>query len=116
VDGVHFKAAYDEGRYSSWVFWQKPGPGLYGGHPLPAGHNSQGKSSTFYGPNEETAGIGKKIEEEPFITQIIGLTPPTPSKLGRDIDAISGATESSAGMAQSLRDTMDKFAANFLDG
>jgi Na+-translocating ferredoxin:NAD+ oxidoreductase subunit G len=70
--------------------------------------------SILYGTNEETVGIGKKIEEEPFINQIIGLTPEDPIEAGTDIDVISQATISSTAMARSVRATMDKFAANYL--
>jgi Na+-translocating ferredoxin:NAD+ oxidoreductase RnfG subunit len=117
IDGVHFKVAYDEGDVFLGVLAQATASGYMGAIPYQLAINHEGQIMNIqYGPNQETAGIGKKIEEEPFITQIIGLTPADPIELGRDIDAISGATESSAGMAQSLRDTLDKFAANFLDG
>ncbi len=117
VDGVQFQAAYGEGGIFLGVLAQATASGYMGAIPYLLVINQDGQIMNIqYGPNEETVGIGKKIEEEPFITQIIGLTPADPIELGRDIDAISGATESSSGMAHSLRDTVDKFAANFLDG
>jgi len=117
IDGVDFKAAYGEGDIFLGVLAQAITRGYAGDIPYQLAINHEGQIINIqYGPNEETIGIGKKIEEEPFITQIIGLTPADPIELGRDIDAISGATESSSAMAQSLRDTLDKFAANFLDG
>ncbi len=118
VEGVDFKAVYGEGEVFLGALAQARARG-YGapGIPYQLVIDGQGEIiNIIYGPNEETVGIGKKIEEEPFVSQIIGLTPKDPIELGRDIDVITGATESSAGMAKSLRDTMDKFAATFLDG
>ncbi len=118
VEGVGFKAVYDEGGVFLGVLAEARARG-YGapGIPYQLVIDSGGEIiNIIYGPNEETVGIGKKIEEEPFVSQVIGLTPADPIELNTDIDLVSGATESFAGMARSLRDTMDKFAARFLDG
>jgi len=117
VGGVKFKAAYGEEGIFLGVLAEVKARGYMGDIPYVLAINSEGRIlDIFFGPNQETAGIGKKIEEEPFVARIIGLTPASPIELGRDIDSITGATESSSGMARSLRDVMDKFAVTFLDG
>lgn len=117
VEGVGFKAVYDEGGVFLGVLAEARARGYAGPIPYQLVIDSQGEIKEItYGANEETVGIGKQIEEEPFVSQVIGLTPADPIELNTDIDLVSGATESFAGMARSLRDTMDKFAARFLDG
>lgn len=118
VGNVNFKAVYGEGDVFLGALAEAKANG-YGaaGIPYQLVIDDQGEIiNIIYGSNEETVGIGKKIEEEPFISQIIGLTPGDPIEPGKDIDIISGATISTNGMVCSLRDTMDKFAATFLDG
>ncbi len=117
IEGVNFQVVYDSGDVFLGTLAQASARGYGGAIPYQLVINSDGEIiSILYGTNEETVGIGKKIEEEPFVSQIIGLTPADPIELGNDIDAISGATQSVSGMARSLRNTMDIFAANFLDG
>jgi Na+-translocating ferredoxin:NAD+ oxidoreductase subunit G len=114
-EGVAFQVVYDADSNFLGVLAEAKASGYAGHIPYQLAINSDGEIiSILYGTNEETVGIGKKIEEESFISQIIGLTPEDPIELGKDIDAISGATISSTAMARSVRDTMDKFAANFL--
>ena len=117
VEGVGFKAVYGAGEQFQGALAEVRAKGYGGPIPYQLVIDRQGKIiKIIYGSNEATVGIGKKIEEEAFVSKIIGLTPADPIELGKDIDAISGATVSSTGMANSLRDTMDKFAATFLDG
>ncbi len=115
VEGVAFQVVYDGSGTFLGVLADAKANGYAGDIPYQLAIGSDGEiRSILYGTNEETVGIGKKIEEEPFINQIIGLTLEDPIELGKDIDVISGATISSTAMARSLRATMDKFAANFL--
>jgi Na+-translocating ferredoxin:NAD+ oxidoreductase subunit G len=112
--GVVFQAVYGAGNQFQGVLAEARAKGYAGPIPYQLIIDSQGKIiNIIYGSNEETVGIGKKIEDEAFKSKIIGLTPADPIQAGKDIDIISGATVSSTGMAQSLRDTMDKFAAAF---
>lgn len=117
VGGVNFTVVYGEGDVFLGALAAARGRGYAGDIPYQLVIDSEGEiKNIIYGANEETVGIGKKIEEEPFVNQIIGLTPADPIEVGRDIDMISGATISVEGITKSLRDTMDKFAAAFLDG
>ena len=78
--------------------------------------NSEGEViDIIYHEHTETVGIGTMIEEEPFINQIIGLGIDSQIEAGGDIDTISGATESSLAMINSIGETIDSFEANFLD-
>lgn len=114
-EGVSFQVVYDVDGNFLGVLAEATANGYAGAIPYQLAINSEGEIiSILYGNNEETVGIGKKIEEEPFVNQILGLTPQDPIELGTDIDVISQATISSTAMARSVRDTMDKFAANFL--
>ena len=117
VGGVNFITVYGEGDVFLGALAAASARGYAGAIPYQLVIDSEGEiKNIIYGANEETVGIGKKIEEEPFVNQIIGLTPADPIEAGRDIDMISGATESVEGIIQSLRNTMDKFAAAFLNG
>lgn len=59
----------------------------------------------------ETPGLGSRIEEEGFRRQFVGKTPQDPFQLGRDIDALSGATVSSRAVSDAVR---QGFAQAFL--
>lgn len=51
----------------------------------------------------ETPGLGSRIEEESFRSQFVGKTLNDPIALGRDIDALTGATVSSRAVVQAVR-------------
>ena len=56
----------------------------------------------------ETEGVGSRVREESFVSQFTGKTPPL--ALGKDIDAVSGATVSSQAAVDAVND-----AAAFLN-
>lgn len=114
-EGISFQVVYDSSGTFLGVLAEAQASGYGGAIPYQLAITDDGEIiSIMYGANEETVGIGKKIQEDAFISQIMGLTHEDPIEPGKDIDVISGATISSTAMARSLRDTMDKFAANFL--
>lgn len=63
----------------------------------------------------DTAGLGTKIGESPFSDQFAGKSLSDNFEVGKDIQAISGATISSRGAADILR-TSAKSAASYFDG
>ena len=82
-EGVSFQVVYDGGGNFLGVLAEARASGYAGPIPYQLAIKSDGEIiSILYGNNEETVGIGKKIEEEPFVNQILGLTPKDPIELG----------------------------------
>ncbi len=62
----------------------------------------------------ETPGIGDVIERDSFKEQFVGKSYEDPITAGEDVDIISGATVSTAAMINSIRQTTQVVAENFL--
>ncbi len=63
----------------------------------------------------ETPGIGDVIERDNFQEQFIGKSYEDPITAGEDVEIITGATVSTAAMVNSIRQTTEVAAVNFLD-
>jgi electron transport complex protein RnfG len=64
--------------------------------------------------HSETPGLGSKAKDEPFISQLVGISPKEPLtvvKIGgskeEEIDAVSGATISSKAVVKAVQDAID---------
>ncbi len=115
IEGDEFNLVYGEESSLMGVIVNTKANGYGGDIPYRLVIGSDGKiMGIIYGSHGETAGIGTQIEDEVFTGQIVGLTADDPIKINQDVDAISGATKSSTGMVRSIRETMDRFAANHL--
>ena len=115
IDADTFTVVYDEDGNLMGALVDTRARGYGGDIPYQLVIDADGEIITImYGPNEETPGIGKKIEEEDFVNQIVGLRVDDAIELGNDIDTITDATISASAMARSIRDTMDKYAAHYL--
>ncbi len=60
-----------------------------------------GQNSSF----AETEGLGTKVREEAFTSQFLGKT--GPFELGKDVDAVAGATYSSKGAVDALNEALE---------
>lgn len=65
--------------------------------------------------NRETPGFFRRLPAEDFFRQFLGLTPQAELRLGRDLDAASGATVSSEAVAAAVRTQARALARTQLD-
>lgn len=57
--------------------------------------------------HSETPGLGSNIENRSFQKQFWGKTANEPIEIGKDIDAITGATKSSKAMAKGIKEALE---------
>ena len=98
------------------VFVQATGP-TYDSSTLLSAFTPDGKMVQYrVTATSDTAGLGTRIRESPFIDQFAGKSIDDEFAVGRDIQAISGATISSRGAAAILRASARAAGAYFEGG
>jgi len=115
IDGEEFYVCYDRAGNLLGVIASVTAEG-YGG-PIPY-DLAVDKDGYIIGirikAHTETPGIGDVIEEEGFQDGIVGLNFADEIALGTDVDAISGATVTVAGMVDSVRRVMNIIGKEYL--
>ena len=83
-------------------------PQGYGGPiPVTVGISTEGYvTQTYVGALSETAGLGTKVAEAPFMEQFIGI-PADPDTLSDNVDTIGGATVSSSAFISGVKSILD---------
>lgn len=120
-DQVNFCEAAYQGETLLGYLIQSSIKGYGGLVPVLSGFNLEGEiEAILVGDNEETAGLGKRIEEEDFRQQFAGQTAQNYFTVGKTsstdpgisdvkIDAISGATISSDAVCQAVNNAAELF-------
>lgn len=82
------------------------GSGYGGDIELMVGINTDGKiSGMSFLSMSETPGVGTKVKGEGFVSQLIGLN--EKAVIGENVDGISGASFSSAGVVEAINNALD---------
>lgn len=114
VDGVTFYEGMKDGDLIG-VIALTEGSGYGGPVTLMVVMNPEGEigSVRILGLSE-TPGIGTKVTDEGFLAQYTGKTPGDPISIGRDIEAVSGATVSSRAVTAGVQAVASSFASVYL--
>ncbi len=101
-----FTATDADGNVAGYAMVTNP-QGYGGPIPVTVGISTEGYvTQTYVGALSETAGLGTKVAEAPFMEQFIGI-PADPDTLSDNVDTIGGATVSSSAFIGGVKSVLE---------